>query len=165
MTMVSKDTTMPTAIIRQKQKLSLTRWFKRALTVVAALILLLVVGLFVLAAHETAQIARFYDAHPMLRMMNKFSTSQDPRMVDVLLERVPIGSTRSNAVQTLSSEGMFCTKLTVEDRKLLSCELKEREACLLIPEWYIQVSLDDNDEISGGRVNAGKATCPLKRLS
>jgi hypothetical protein len=151
---------MPAAAVQQNQKLSLMRWLKRALIVVVSLILPVAVGLFILDAYETAQIARFYEAHPMLRTMNKFPTAQDPKMVDILLERVPIGSTHSSAVQTLSSEGMSCTKLTSGSQRLLSCKLKEREACLLIPDWYVQVSLDDNDQVSGGRVNAGKATCP-----
>jgi hypothetical protein len=156
---------MPAAAIQQNQKLSLMRWFKRALIIVVALILLLVVGLFVLDAHETAQVTRFYEAHPMLRMMNEFPTTQDSKVIDILLERVPIGSTHSNTIQTLSSEGMSCAKLTSGNRKLLSCQLKEREACLLIPEWHIEVLLDDNDQVSGGHILKLKATCPSKRLS
>jgi hypothetical protein len=153
------------AAVQQNQKFSLMRWFKRALVVAVVLILLLVVGLFVLDTHEKAEVARFYEAHPMLRMMNTFPTTQDSKVVDILLERAPIGSTHSNAIQTLSSEGMSCTELASGNRKLLSCALKEREACLLIPNWYIEVLLDDKDQVSGGRILKLKATCPSKRLS
>ena len=133
------------------------RWFKRVLLAFAALVLLLIVGLAVLSADEKAQVARFYDAHPMLQMMDKIPAILDRERVDVLLQRVPKGSTRKDAAQILSSEGMSCSHAQSSQR-LLTCDLKDREPAHLIPRWVVEVQFDENDKVSGGRVLALKAT-------
>lgn len=133
------------------------RWFKCVLFAFAALVLLLIVGLAVLSADEKAQVARFYDAHPMLQMIDKIPAILDRERVDVLLQRVPKGSTRKDAFQILSSEGMSCFNATPNQRPLV-CGVKKREPAHLIPNWHVEVQFDENDKVSGGRVLALKAT-------
>jgi hypothetical protein len=79
-------------------------WFKRILIILAALIALPVVGVLILDLYVRVQVALFYKAHPMLRTMNEapplITRGDDswPQMRAVLLERIPIGSARSEAV-------------------------------------------------------------------
>lgn len=131
------------------------RWFKRPLFAFATLVLLLIVGLAVLSADEKTQVARFYDAHPMLQMMDRIPAILDRERVDVLLQRVPKGSTRKDAAQILSSEGMRCGH--VQSQRLLTCDLKDREPAHLIPRWVVEIQFDESDRVSGGRVLALKA--------
>ena len=153
MTICFRETAMLATANPQKVKASSTRWLKLALTIFAALILLIIVGLFVLDRYERAEFARFYDAHPMLGMMSKFPKTEDPGMVEVLLTRVPKGTTRADAIQILAGEGMRCGS-----RKLLVCEVKNREPQMLIPQWLVEVHFDESDKVSGGRVLALKGS-------
>jgi hypothetical protein len=157
MTNYFRETMMLATTIRQNVKPGSMRRLKRALTIGSALVLLLVAGLFALNAFERVQIARFYEAHPMLGMMNKFPSTVDPGMVDILLKRVPIGSMRSDAIQILAGEGMECGSVDSSSRKLLVCGAKDREPRHLIPRWHVEIQFDQSDKVSGGRVLALKA--------
>lgn len=128
------------------------RWFKRALLAVAAMVLFAIAGIFALNVSEEMQIARFYNAHPMLREMNKLPTTTDPRMTEILLARIPIGSTRLSALQTLSAEGLACEANVFLQRKQLTCRIENREPEHLIPRWYVGIQLDEEDKVSGGGI-------------
>jgi hypothetical protein len=140
---------MPTAAVQQNQKFSLMRWLKRILAVAAVVILLLVVGLFAREAYERVQLARFYEAHPMLGMMDKVPDNPAELMVGILLERVPVGSTRDHAIQVLTEEGMACGPVEVVSRHF-ACFVKDRKPETLIPRWYIGIQLDESDRVSSG---------------
>lgn len=133
------------------------RWLRRVLFAFAALVLLLITGLVVQSSHEKTQVTRFYDAHPMLQMMDKVPVLLEQERIDVLLQRIPKGSTRMSALQILSSEGMNCSHAH-SNQRLLTCDLKDREPAHLIPRWFVEVQFDENDKVSGGRVLALKAT-------
>jgi len=132
------------------------RWLKRALVIGSGLILLMAGGLFILDAVERALVARFYEAHPMLGMMHQFPNT-DPAMVDILLKRVPRGSTRADATGILASEGMKCDAVDTAPRKYLVCEATNRWPQGSIPRWYVEILFDESDRVSDGRVIAFKA--------
>jgi hypothetical protein len=146
---------MPAAAVQQNQKFSLVHWFKRVLAVTAVVILLLIVGLFAREAYERVQLARFYEAHPMLGMMDKVPDNPAELMVDILLERVPVGSTRAHAIQVLTGEGMACGPVEVVSHRF-TCFVRDREPENLIPRWYIEIRLDENDQVSGGGVRVSR---------
>src|SRR4051812_8446478 len=131
---------MPAAAVQQNQKFSLMRWFKRALAVGAVVILLLIVGLFLREAYERVQLARFYKAHPMLGMMDKVPDNPAELMVGILLERIPVGSTRDHAIQVLTEEGMACGPVEVVSRHF-TCFVKDRKPENLISRWYVGIQL------------------------
>ena len=156
MTICFREMTMPATTLRQNGTTGSMRWLKRALILGSGLILLMTAGLFVLDAVEHALVARFYKAHPMLGMMDKFRGTT-PAMVDILLKRVPNGSTRADAIQILASEGMSCESVDTASRKLLACEAKNRRPQSLIPRWYVEILFDEGDRVLDGRVIAFKA--------
>jgi hypothetical protein len=131
-------------------------WFKRILMILAASILLPVAGLFSLDLYVRVQVALFYKAHPMLRTMNEappLTTRGDdswPQMRVVLLERVPIGSARSEAVRILADEGMVCTAINTPTRNSLACSLPDDPVG--VPRWHVEVNFDEHDKVAEGRV-------------
>jgi hypothetical protein len=130
-------------------------WFKRALIVVAALILLPVGGIFLLDAYQRIPLARFYATHPMLGLMDNVPYDTNELMVDILHKRVPVGSTRAHAIQVLADEGMSCGPVEIASRRF-TCFVKDREPENLIPRWYIGIQLDENDRVSGGGVRVSR---------
>jgi hypothetical protein len=85
------------------------RWSKRSLIVFGLFYapFLLLTGAFMIYEHtENTRVAEFYDAHPMLREMGGGKAGE--QMTAILLHRVPIGSTRSDALDVLSAEDMDC---------------------------------------------------------
>jgi hypothetical protein len=145
---------MPAAV-QQNQKLSLMRWFRRALAVGAIVILLSIVALFAREAYERVQLARFYEAHPMLGMMDKVPDNRAEPMVSILLGRVPVGSTRDHANQVLTEEGMACGPVEVVSRHF-TCFVKDRKPENLIPRWYVGIQLDESDRVLGGGVRVSR---------
>jgi hypothetical protein len=130
-------------------------WFKRILIILAALIALPVVGVLILDLYVRVQVALFYKAHPMLRTMNEappLTTRGDdswPQMRAVLLERIPIGSARSEAVRILADEGMVCIAINTPTRNL-SCSLPYDPVG--VPRWHVEVNFDEHDKVAEGRV-------------
>ena len=147
---------MPATTMQQNVKTGSMRWLKHALVIGSGLILLMAGGLFILGAVERALVARFYEAHAMLGMMHEFPNT-DPATVDILLRRVPRGSTRADATEILASEGMKCEPVDTAPRKYLACEAKNRWPQSLIPRWYVEILFDESDRVSDGRVIAFKA--------
>jgi hypothetical protein len=61
-------------------------------------------------------------------------------------------SMRTDAIQTLTSEGMVCGSVDSASRRLRVCHVKDREPRDLIPRWHVEVQFDEGDRVSGGRV-------------
>jgi hypothetical protein len=131
-------------------------WFKRILIILAALIALPVLGLFSLDLYVRVQVALFYKAHPMLRTMIEAppaptrATDPWPQMRAVLLERVPIGSARSEAVRILTDEGMVCAAANMRTQNSLACSLSYDPVG--VPRWHVEVQFDKDDKVADGRV-------------
>ena len=151
---------MLTTIIKSDRKVSPMSWSKRILITLAlavALILIPVVGLVVYDVYERVQIALFNNAHPMLRTMSEPSDGsyeeRQHRMNSILLARLPLGSTRSEALGTFSTEGVQCSRPPgTAQQKMLVCYVTSPRV-----RWHIEVQFDDNDKVSGGRVLTLKA--------
>jgi len=135
-------------------------WPKRiliTLAAAAALILIPVVGLVIYDFYERMQVALFYRAHSMLRTMHELpDQSYETRlqgMTNILLKRLPIGSARSDALGVLSDEGMKCSPGTGSTaRTMLVCGVTSPRV-----RWHIEIQLDENNKVSGGRVLTLKA--------
>ena len=136
------------------------RLIKRGLIVFAIFCapFLLLAGAFVIYAQiDNARVAEFYDNHPMLRDMRDSKWSD---MTAVLLKRVPVGSTRSEALRTLSAEDIDCKPGKTSGKRPFKPGLRQPEnlACYPIklartssvPAWYIELSFDENDKVVGG---------------
>lgn len=136
------------------------RWLKRVLFVVAALLLLIIGGLYALHAYEKRQVARFYEARPMLAQMTHFFSS-DLKMMEILMNYVPVGSTYEQAFKVLSSQGMTCGPLKRNDFSSLACGVEDArgDVCTLIPRWSVDIYFDQNGKVSRGNVTPLKATC------
>ena len=131
------------------------RWSKRGLIVFALFFApLLLAGAFVINDRvENARYQEFYDEHPMLRAMRDTAWSN---MTAILLQRVPVGSTRSDALRVLSAEGIDCKPGNQSGRP----ELRKPEYLVCLPikvartrrvfAWYIELSFDENGRVSGG---------------
>ncbi|MEA2823462.1 MAG: hypothetical protein QOJ86_5466 [Bradyrhizobium sp.] len=127
-------------------------WPKRiliTLAAAAALILLPIIGLVI---YDEVRFALFNNSHPMLKAMSE-QRNQDyaedrRRMNDILLKRLPVGSTRSEALQILTVEGMECARPPgTAQRDLLVCYVTSPRV-----RWHIEVQFDENDRVLGGRV-------------
>jgi hypothetical protein len=164
MTKRFRKTTMRATLIQDDRKVSLMRWFKGFLIILTALILLPVLGVIIFDFYVNAQVARFYDTHPMLRAMNDARPATThgadpwPEMTAVLLQHVPLGSARSDAVRILADEGMDCQPSNAPTPNSLACFLHDRPAS--VPRWYIEVKFDQDNKVSEGHVLVFKATTP-----
>lgn len=135
-------------------------WLNRILITlasVAALLMVPVVALVIYDIYERTQVARFYEAHPMLRAMNELPdqpyAERQLRMADILLKRLPLGSTLSQALDVFATEGMKCERPARPlSRPMLICSVTAPRM-----RWHIEVQLDGNDKVSGGRVLTLKA--------
>ena len=111
-------------------------------------------SVLILDFYVRVQVDRFYKAHPMLRTMNEAqpvaTSGVDPwpQMRTVLLERVSVGSSRSEAVRILADEGMVC--INTPTRKSLVCSLADDPVG--VPRWHVEVDFDENDKVAEGRV-------------
>jgi hypothetical protein len=151
---------MLVATFRSHREISPMSWLMRILiTLVAtvALIAIPVVGLVIYDVYERAKVALFYHAHPMLQAMNEVPNlplaETEPQMADILLKRLPLGSTRSEALRVFSVEGMKCSPAVgLEARRLLVCGVTSPRG-----RWHVEVQFDDSDKVSGGRVLTLKA--------
>jgi hypothetical protein len=138
------------------------RLLKRSLIVFFGLVALPAGVLAVFYWMETVQSERFYAAHPVLRAMRDAppagSRSNDPwpEMTTILLEHVPTGSTRSDALRILGDEGLNCTPSNAPTPNSLACWTRTRPSN--VPRWYVEVKFDQDDKVSGGRVLMLKAT-------
>jgi hypothetical protein len=119
-----------------------------------------VVTVLIYDAYVKVQVAQFYKTHPMLRSMNEapptVTRGDDswPQMKAVLLERVPIGSARSDAMRILAAEGMVCTAIKTPTRNSVQCSLPDEPVG--VQRWYVQVNFDEDDKVADGRVLALK---------
>jgi hypothetical protein len=152
---------MPTAIIQDDRKVSLMRSSKVFLIILTALVLIPVIGVVVYGRYVDAQVARFYDEHPLLRSINELPhppITRPPAELDqqrdaILLKRLPIGSSRADALEMLSSEGMKCSPMTIPNhREMLVCKASSHQS-----RWRIEIQFDENEKVSGGRVLELKA--------
>ena len=121
---------------------------------------LLLAGAFVIYDQiENARVAEFYDAHPMLREMSGGKAAE--HMTAILLQRVPVGSTRSDALRALLAEDIDCErgntsgkpyrlKPELRQPEVLVCHSIKRPRTRRIPAWYIELRLDGNDRVAGG---------------
>jgi hypothetical protein len=139
------------------------RWLRRGLTAFVVFVGFLFGALAINHWHETTQSNRFYAAHPMLRSMRDANTPAsgpiDPsaQYTGILLGRVPVGTTRSDAIRILSSEGIACSPVRNLDGTILAvCHAPQRPPN--IPNWHIELNLSADDTVTGGRVLALKAT-------
>jgi hypothetical protein len=152
---------MSAAIVQDDPKVSLMRLFKVFLIILTALVLLPVIGLIIYSRYVDARVAQFYDEHPLLRSMNELThppiteplAELDQQRVDILLKRLPIGSSRADALERLSSEGMKCSPMTIPNhREMLVCKASSIQS-----RWRIEIQFDENERVSGGRVLELKA--------
>jgi hypothetical protein len=138
-------------------------WFKRILIALAAivgLILLAIVGVVIAVViydfYVRTQVAQFYKTHPMLRSMietQPVATSGVdpwPQMRTVLLEHVPVGSSRSEAVRILGAEGMVCTAINTPTQNRFACSVPDEPVG--VPRWHVEVQFDEHDRVANGRV-------------
>jgi len=142
------------------------RFIKRGLIIFALVSapFLLLAGAFVIYNQiENARVAEFYDAHPMLREI----VSKPEQMTAVLLQRVPIGSTRSDALRVLSAEDIDCKrsgrsgkpdplKPELLQPELLECRPVKVARTRGVPAWLIELSLW-NGKVAGGSVTPYKS--------
>ena len=134
------------------------RLLKRGLIVVAGLIAVLAAALVINDRIEIARSERFYAEHPMLSAMDKTPVGGGrswERFTPILLERVPVGSTRTDAVRILGGEGLACAASTLPTPGSLQCSPPTQPAG--VPRWYIQVEFDGDSKVSGGKVLMMKA--------
>jgi hypothetical protein len=137
------------------------RLIKRGLIVFALFSapFLLLAGAFVIYDRvENARYEDFYDGHPMLRAMRDTAWSD---MTAILLQRVPVGSTRSDALRVLSAEDIDC-KLSSKSGKpnplkpelllpeVLECHPIKTARTRRVPAWYIELSFDENGKVAAG---------------
>jgi hypothetical protein len=127
------------------------RLIKRGLIVFAlfsAPFLLLAGAFMIYDQIERARAAEFYDAHPMLRAMRDTGRTES-----ILLQHVPVGSTRSDALRVLSAEGIDCKPDSQSgNTELLVCQPVKIARTRRVPAWYIKLSLDGNGKVLGGSV-------------
>jgi hypothetical protein len=148
---------MVATMINLDRKLSPISWPKRiliTLTAAVALILLPIIGLVI---YDEVRFALFNKAHPMLKAMserpNQNYAEDQQWMNNILLKRLPVGSTRSEALQIFSAEGMACERpVATADRNMLVCYVTSPRV-----RWHIEVRFDENDRVLGGRVLTLKA--------
>jgi hypothetical protein len=148
---------MAATMINLDRKLSPISWPKRILITLAAAVALILLPIIGLVIYDEVQFALFNNAHPMLKAMserpNQNYAEDRQRMNDILLERLPVGSTRSEALQIFSTEGMQCSRPPgTAQQKMLVCYAASPRV-----RWHIEVQFDDNDKVSGGRVLTLKA--------
>jgi hypothetical protein len=131
---------------------------KRGVLIFVGLMLLLACGIAINNWIETAQYEKFYVEHPMLRAMRDHppvrTRGADP-WIAILLSRVPTGTTRSDALRILADEGMSCQPSHVPTPHSLACGPRSQPKS--VSRWYIQVTLDPDDKVTGGRVLKMKA--------
>ena len=115
--------------------------------------------------YDDDEVENFYASHPMLRAMEKArsngATSQPndpfPQLRDVLLQRVPVGSNRDDAIRILASEGLICEKPDgPSGTTRLSCLTDTRPAS--VSRWYIELHFDQDDKMIDCRAFPFKAT-------
>jgi len=132
------------------------RWMKRGLIAVAGfsgLMLLLVAAFMINDQIGKRRYEQFYVEHPMLRVMRDSSWTE---MTSVLLQRVPVGTAQSDALQILSLEGLDCRpSRNSGDTRLMVCGTGKGGADRA---WYIEVSFDAHDKVSSGRAMYFKAS-------
>jgi hypothetical protein len=121
----------------------------------AALILILAGGVFIAFKLNDARVDEFYAEHPLLQRMRAIPAN-DPAMVKILMERVPIGSTRDEAFRILAVEGFRCNPSNAPTPNSLACWTLTRPSS--VPRWYVEVKFDEADKVAGGRVFPFKAT-------
>jgi hypothetical protein len=148
---------MPADIIKRDRKLSPISWSKRILTTLVAAVALILLPIVGLVIYDELRFALFNNTHPMLKVMSKRSNltyaEEQQRMNDILLKRLPVGSTRSEALQIFSVEGMECARPPgTAQRNTLVCSVTSPRV-----RWHIEVQFDDNDKVSSGRVLTLKA--------
>jgi hypothetical protein len=151
---------MPANIIKRGRKLNPMSWPKRILITLAAavaLMLIPVVGLLVYDVYERFQVALFNNSHPMLQKMSDLPygayNEREQGMAAILLQRIPLGSPRSEALAIFSTEGMKCERPTATAQQgMLVCHVTSPRV-----RWHIEVQFDDDDKVSGGRVLMLKA--------
>ena len=106
----------------------------------------------------------FYASHPMLRAMRDapthFTSKGDrPAVTKILLNRVPPGTSRSEAIQILATENIKCdrTMVSLHADRVLVCGPIKRPCS--VARWYIELNFDEKDTLAGGRALSLKATC------
>jgi hypothetical protein len=145
---------------RRDRKISPMSWSKRILITLAgavALMLIPVVALVIYDLYERVQVALFNNAHPMLQEMSSLPygpyNEREQGMAAILLKRLPLGSTRSEALAIFSTEGMKCERpVGTAQWNMLVCYVTSPRV-----RWHIEVQFDKNDRVSGGRVLILKA--------
>jgi hypothetical protein len=104
---------------------------------------------------EELQVQAFYESHALLNQMAnaplKPSRTNDPtpQMTDILLERVPIGTNRSEAIRVLSSEKLRCGPPNPKAVKMTVCSPIEAPAS--VGRWWVELTFNTDDEVSSGR--------------
>jgi hypothetical protein len=107
---------------------------------------LLLGGAFVIYDRvENTRYEQFYSEHPMLRTMRDTAWMD---LTAVLLQHVPVGSTRSDALRALSAEGIECNP--GHQAGILVCHPDKMARTRRVPAWYIELRLDGNDRVAGG---------------
>lgn len=133
-------------------------WVHRPILVLAVILGVIVaapVGLIgAYLAYDVVARYLFFERHPMLKAMRDAPSvsfqSNDPwsQMTDILMKRVPPGSSRSEALRILSEENLACEKPRSKE-DLIVCGPTSKPAS--IGGWYIELAFDD-DRVSRGRV-------------
>jgi hypothetical protein len=137
------------------------RLIKRGLIVFALFCapFLLLAGAFVIYDRiENARYEQFYSEHPMLRAMRDTAWLN---MTAVLLQRVPIGSTRSDALRILSAEDIDCKPGNTSGKpnplkpelllpEVLVCHPIKTARTRRVPAWYIELSFDGTGKVAAG---------------
>jgi hypothetical protein len=110
---------------------------------------------------ERVRAERFYTKHPLLKEMRDAPPSASipndpwPHFTELLLKRVPRGSTYADAVNILGAQGLTCNPSQAWERMIV-CYPPDRPS--IVPRWHIEVKFDADGKVSGGRVLMLKAT-------
>jgi hypothetical protein len=138
------------------------RWIKQILLRLVALsiattgiVAALLMVIWALILLEESKEKAFYATHPFLHAM---LGRPEPSRTKLLLDRVPLGTKRLDAIAIMASEKINCERpAALLQRDMLVCSAKDRPCG--VPRWHIEFSFDERDEVRTGRAIALKATC------
>jgi hypothetical protein len=137
------------------------RRLARVLFSVFGVVLLLTGAIVIKFWYDDRQVEDFYSTHPMLRAFRESNRTiaqavlrpNDPwpHITDTLLSRITPGLHRNDAEKILQAEGIDCAPSSGPQKEaLLVCGVRSKPSG--VPRWYIEISFDQENAVSGGRV-------------
>ena len=97
----------------------------------------------------------FYRKHPLLKAMRdaprlpRMGDNPDSQMTHILMARIPVGTSRAEALRILSDENLECAKPPSKG-DMLVCGPRSRPAGLnrwYIGRWHMELTFDEDDRV------------------